>query len=139
MPTATNTAATLASMKGAEGTSGSPEPARSPMECATGHPAAPDKIRSMAIQRCPICRTEVRTNPRYPDHLCQDCATRAIAADGRPLKFFNTSATGGFEAIYADDNTPAEAVTRDHVVFVDGVRCVANEARFGGIVIRPAP
>ncbi|MGA5304205.1 hypothetical protein ACPCHT_30105 [Nucisporomicrobium flavum] len=92
----------------------------------------------MAIQLCPICGTEVRPNPRYPDHLCQDCAARAVDADGRPLKLFNVSATGGFAAIYADDETPAEAVTRDHIVFVDGVRCVADEARFGGTVIRPS-
>jgi hypothetical protein len=91
----------------------------------------------MAAQRCPICRTEVRANPRYPDHLCAECALRAVDVDGRPLAFRNTSLSGGFEAIYTDDNTPAEAVTPDHTVFVDGVPCRADEARFGGIVIRP--
>jgi hypothetical protein len=91
----------------------------------------------MAIQRCPICLAEVAENPRYPDHLCSECARRAVDADGRPLKFYNTSLSGGFEAIYADDKTPAEAVTRDRIVFVDGAQCVADEARFGGIIIRP--
>jgi hypothetical protein len=93
----------------------------------------------MTTQHCPICRTDVRPNPRYPDHLCNECAGRAVSADGRPLTFSNTSLSGGFEAIYADDGTRAEEITREHVVFVDGVRCRADEARFGGTVIRPAP
>jgi hypothetical protein len=91
----------------------------------------------MANQHCPICHTEVRADPRYPDRLCNECARRAVDGDGRPLKFYNTSLSGGFEAIYADDNAPAAAVTQDHIVFVDGVPCMADEARFGGIVIRP--
>lgn len=92
----------------------------------------------MANQLCPICQTEVRVNPRYPDRLCNECSRRAVDGSGRPLKFHNTSPMGGgFQAIYADDNTPAAAVTEDHIVFVDGVQCVANEAYFGGIVIRP--
>jgi hypothetical protein len=93
----------------------------------------------MTTQHCPICRTGVRPNPRYPDYLCTECAGRAVSVDGRPLRFHNPSLSGGFEAIYADDETPAQAVTRDHIVLVDGVRCLANEARFGGIVIRPVP
>lgn len=93
----------------------------------------------MAAQRCPICRTEVRASARYPDYLCPGCADRAVDIHGRPLTFRNTSMSGGFKAIYTDDETPAEAVTRDHTVFVDGVRCRADEARFGGIVIRPVP
>jgi hypothetical protein len=91
----------------------------------------------MANQQCPICRTEVDPSPRYRDYLCKECRSRAVDGDGRPLKFYNTSLSGGFEAIYADDNTPAEAVTRDKIAFVDGVQCTANEAYFGGIVIRP--
>jgi hypothetical protein len=47
--------------------------------------------------------------------------------------------SGGFVATFADDKAPAEAVSRDHIVFVDGLRCWADEARFGGIVVRPAP
>jgi hypothetical protein len=93
----------------------------------------------MATQRCPICHTEVRAYTRYPEYLCKDCARRAVDVGGRPLEIYNTSLFGGFEASYADDHTPAEAVTRDHIVFVDGVRCLADEARFGGIVIRAVP
>jgi hypothetical protein len=93
----------------------------------------------MADQHCPLCGAGVTTSPRYPDHLCTECAGRAVDADGRPLRFYNVSFSGGFRAVFADDETDADAVSRDHLVFVDGVRCWADEARFGGIVLRPAP
>lgn len=47
---------------------------------------------------CPICGTSLDPVPRYPRHVCQDCASKAVAADGRPLQFSNTDFPGGFEA-----------------------------------------
>ena len=83
---------------------------------------------------------EVDVSPRYPDYLCGECASRAVDIDGRPLWLSNVSPlSGGFVVTFADDGTPADSVSRDHIVFVDGLRCWADEARFGGIVIRPAP
>ncbi|MDO7841558.1 hypothetical protein [Sphingomonas immobilis] len=84
------------------------------------------------IQHCPICGTAVRPNPRYPNYLCQTCAVRAKSSDGRPLTFFNTDMSGGYEARYADNGTPYGS----HDCYVDGVLCHADEARFGGIVIQ---
>jgi hypothetical protein len=92
----------------------------------------------MPDQRCPICHAQIPTDPRYPDRLCDACADRAVDIDGRALNFFNVSLSGGFAVYFADDKTPADVVTRDHIVFVDGVRCLADEAYFGGIVLRPA-
>jgi hypothetical protein len=93
----------------------------------------------MDSQLCPRCAAEVPTSERYPDRLCADCVSRAVDADGRPLLFYNVSFSGGFRAVFADDQTDADVVSREHLVFVDGVRCWADEARFGGIVLRPAP
>lgn len=85
----------------------------------------------MSGQTCPICSAQVAPNPRYPRYLCRDCATRASAPDGRRLALFNTDFGGGFAARYADTDEPYP----DHLCIVDGVRCRADEARFGGIVI----
>ena len=50
---------------------------------------------------------------------------------GRRLSFFNVDMTGGFRAVYVDSGEEREG----HVCYVRGVRCWADEARFGGIVI----
>lgn len=34
-----------------------------------------------------------------------------------------------------DDRKPADVVTESHIVFVDGIKIWADEARFGGIVL----
>ena len=87
----------------------------------------------MDDQYCPICNVEVLLNPRYPNHLCKDCAKKPVDENGRELEFFNVSASGGFVAKYKDNNSKRDS----HICFVDGVKCYANEARFGGIVIQP--
>ncbi len=83
-------------------------------------------------QSCPICGAGQTPNPRYPRYLCPDCATQALDETGRRLKFFNTHISGGFQAAYADTGELRDS----HVCFVRGVRCWADEARFGGIVIQ---
>lgn len=95
----------------------------------------------MAVElvACPICGTEQPAVPRYPDYLCRACVARTSTSDGRRLVLVNTSLTGGFAARYADDEELCEEVTVTHIVYVDGVRCWADEARFGGIVVQPRP
>jgi hypothetical protein len=88
---------------------------------------------------CPICGAEQPALPRYPDYLCRDCVSRASTQDGRLLVLVNTSPAGGFAARYADDQQLCEEVTVTHVVYVDGVRCLADEGRLGGIVVQPRP
>ena len=83
---------------------------------------------------CPICgATGLRYSPRYPDYVCRDCVTRAVSAEGRLLSFSNVSLSGGFLARHRDDGTTHDS----HVCFIDGHRCWADEARFGGIVVQP--
>lgn len=82
-------------------------------------------------QECPICSAEVAERPRYPRYVCRTCATRAQSADGRPLAFWNAGLAGGFVAQYRDTDEEYSS----HECFVDGVRCHADEAKFGGIVI----
>jgi hypothetical protein len=82
-------------------------------------------------QQCPICLKQVKPNPRYPRYLCRECAAKATAQDGRGLRFSNEGLSGGFVAEYTDTGEPYLG----HECFVGGVKCYADEARFGGIVI----
>lgn len=83
-------------------------------------------------QRCPICSASVRANARYPRYVCNDCAGDVRGKDGRALVFFNIDMSGGYRAEYADTREPYDA----HECVVRGVRCYADEARLGGIVIQ---
>ena len=87
----------------------------------------------MTIQTCPICGTATSPSERYPRHVCRSCACLASSADGRLLAFSNLDMFGGFVARYAD----TDELYDSHQCFIDGVRCHAGEARFGGIVIEP--
>lgn len=49
----------------------------------------------------------------------------------------NTSLSGGFLAVHADDGTECAQVTSDGRVLVDEVEYLAGEAYFGGIVVQP--
>jgi hypothetical protein len=80
---------------------------------------------------CPICLAEVCPNKRYPKYLCSQCSSRATDAFGRSLEFGNVGLSGGYVAAYADTGEEYPS----HECFVDGIRCRADEARFGGIVI----
>jgi len=83
-------------------------------------------------QRCPICSTEVAYSERYPEYLCESCAAKAVDENGRPLEFSNVSLSGGFIAYYAD----TKEEYGQHICYIDGIKCRADEARFGGIVIQ---
>lgn len=86
------------------------------------------------MQQCPICQMEVPESSRYTRYLCSTCSERARSADGRPLAFSNVDLSGGFIATFVDTGEEYEG----HECFVDGVKCHADEARFGGIVIEAA-
>ena len=84
---------------------------------------------------CPICDATTKALPRYPRRVCSTCTAKASDESGRALEFFNTSIGSGFTAYYADSNQTE--THPGHICFIDGIRCYADEARFGGIVIKP--
>ncbi|MBN1813956.1 MAG: hypothetical protein JXA14_19120 [Anaerolineae bacterium] len=86
----------------------------------------------MSDKACPICGGRMSANPRYPRQVCGTCVGRACDEDGRPLRFYNTSLSGGFVARYVDDGADRES----HECIIDGVRCWADEAHMGGIVVQ---
>ena len=85
-----------------------------------------------ATQHCPICRSEMRENKRYPRCLCGGCAAKVEDEAGRRLEITNANAGDGIRISYAV--TGEERVSRE--CFVQGVRCWAQEAHFGGVVIQ---
>ena len=83
-------------------------------------------------QNCPICDSSVPVSERYPNYVCDKCYLRATDEEGRSLSFSNVSLSGGFAAIYRDTHEERDS----HICYIDGIKCRADEARFGGIVIR---
>jgi len=82
-------------------------------------------------QKCPICSAAVEPSPRYPSYICADCCRTAVDENGRPLGFGNVSFSGGFAAWYKD----IEEERDSHICYIDGIKCWADEAHMGGIVI----
>lgn len=87
----------------------------------------------MEKQTCPSCQKEVNPNPRYQNYICGDCVNQAKSEDGRPVKFYNEDVSGGCVGKYLDNDTDYKG----NILYVNGIKCYAQEAHFGGIVIRP--
>ncbi len=83
------------------------------------------------VQKCPICSTVVTFSARYPRYVCDGCFVKAVDEVGRSISFSNVSLSGGFAALYRDTNEERDS----HVCYIDGIKCRADEAYFGGIVI----
>ncbi len=86
----------------------------------------------MSFSACPLCGQSMPFNPRYPRAVCGECARHACDSLGRPLDFYNEDMSGGFVAVYRDTGQPY----LNHVCFIGGVRCRADEAYMGGIVVQ---
>lgn len=82
-------------------------------------------------QECPICDREVKPNPRYPKYVCRKCVERVTALDGEKIELFQSGSLGLFAARYVASGEEY----LDHECLIDGVKCVAGVARFGGIVV----
>lgn len=81
---------------------------------------------------CPLCGAAMRFDPRYPRAVCPQCAAQARDSSGRLLDFYNEGLSGGFVALIRATGEPYPS----HECFINGARCRADEARFGGIVIQ---
>ena len=86
-------------------------------------------------QSCPVCGVFLPSNARYPDYICQSCASHLTDANGRKVEFFNIDMSGGCQGVFADTGEPYLS----SLCFAGAMQCWADEARFGGIVVRPAP
>ena len=89
--------------------------------------------------KCFICSANV-SNPlssRYPSIACHTCIEKAVDSYGKIVRFENVDAFGGFVAIHSDPNENIIRKDVDHICFINNIACYADEARFGGIVIKP--
>ena len=86
-------------------------------------------------QQCPICDEAVTPVSRYPNYVCEDCVDKAVDSEGRPVIFGNTSLLGhGCQGEYRDTGEDYDS----NLCFIEGIKCKAEEAYFGGIVVQPA-
>ena len=92
-------------------------------------------LRAPTPQLCPICGTEVSPFPRYPNYVCRHCIKNhgMLSAEGEHVEFFNVDFSGGCYGVYKGTERRYES----RICYVKGVKCFADEARFGGIVVQP--
>ena len=98
------------------------------------HVFSPREEVCVSETTCPLCGRRVDADVRHPRRVCETCVGRARDEEGRPLRFFNTGFSGGFVARLADGGMERES----HECVIDGVRCWADEAYLGGIVVEVA-
>ena len=83
----------------------------------------------MEESNCPICNHLRSTISRYPNKICQNCEMLTVTEKGEKIEFFNIDHTGGFMSIV--NNVKGNI----HECYVNNIKCYADEARFGGIVV----
>ncbi len=82
--------------------------------------------------QCPICSTSLGLYERYPRYVCSACAEKTCDANGRRVAYRNLDFCGGCQGFYPDTNEIYSSMD----CFIEGRACVADEARFGGIVVQ---
>lgn len=80
---------------------------------------------------CPICKTELDFYSRYPNYICNSCVEKATDQNGRSLSFSNEGMHGGFIVTYTDNGEKIDS----HICYIGEVKCYADEAYMGGIVV----
>lgn len=81
---------------------------------------------------CPICQAQVLHSERYPKQVCNECSERTCDANGRNISFMSWSFAGGLLGTYSDTG----ARYTESFCYIDGIKCRAEEDRFGrGIII----
>ena len=80
---------------------------------------------------CPICNEAHKTMMRYPTAVCRKCLSNfgTKDVDGNYKNFRNIDIYGGLAA------NVNGVETRDYTCYVNNIKCYAQEARFGGVVI----
>jgi len=78
---------------------------------------------------CPICGTNMLNFARYPNSICSECCDQTVTEKNDKIEFYNDDHTGGFISVV---NNVKGSI---HECYVNNIKCYADEARFGGIVI----
>lgn len=98
------------------------------------------EIPAQTPQRCPLCARTTPYYPRYPRYICGVCAAQDKRdTRGTLIELYNNDLSGGLKVVYLDEskNVLREDTTQTSIdCLIDGVLCVAEEARHGGVVIQ---
>lgn len=87
---------------------------------------------------CPICQQiNTQYDERYPGSVCNLCILDAVDKKGNPVRFYNGITGFGFESHHTvrSKKSTSTLIKSDHLCFIHNVKCWADEARFGGIVV----
>jgi predicted RNA-binding Zn-ribbon protein involved in translation (DUF1610 family) len=85
-------------------------------------------------QHCSTCNAYVKFSSRYPTYVCQRCIKKAIDKKGRHVQFFNSDQIGrACIGRYIDNGNEYHT----NYCWINGVKCKAEEAYLGGIVVYP--
>ncbi len=91
--------------------------------------------RSEYKQYCSNCKALTSHNSRYPKHICKNCYELISDSNGRKVEFFNTELMGhGCQGYYK--GTEQKERYNSNIVYIDDKEYIAEEAYFGGIVLR---
>jgi hypothetical protein len=83
----------------------------------------------MKNKNCPICDKNMMYLERYPKMICHECVELAVNKNSVSIKFYNIDHSGGFISIVNDIKG------EEHECYINNIKCYAQEARFGGIVV----
>ena len=85
-------------------------------------------------QHCPTCNRYKKYSSRYPDYVCEKCVALASDKSGKPIVFYNITNDGhGCQGRYLEGGK----LYRGNKCFIKDIKCYAEEAYMGGIIIRP--
>lgn len=84
---------------------------------------------------CPICARHQPPRAGHPRYLCAVCTRHTVDGEGRRIRFYNPITGGGVRGVYVDTGE----VTPARLCFVQGIPCLADEVRFGGVIIQALP
>jgi len=91
---------------------------------------------------CPTCGSMIEHFERYPNYICGNCVAKLVDVNGVPIRFENQSLLGtGIIALLlnpatGDYDLPDQISSMTGEAFCNGLRCVAEEARFGGVIVQ---
>lgn len=92
------------------------------------------KLEDKLKQYCSNCKNEISLLQRHPKLICKDCKNNLTSSDGRKVEFFNSEALGyGCQGYYSGTNQIEKYDYNE--CYIDNKIFVAEEGRFGGIVI----
>ena len=89
--------------------------------------------------KCPLC-SDILTyyTQRYPKMICINCSNgnkgKILDSLGNEVTFVNIDIYGGFMSLHKIDDKIVEK--KEHICWINNIKCSADEARFGGIVIQ---